>query len=337
MDILVLGGTVYLGRHMVDAALARGHRVTLFNRGRSQPNLYPEVEKLVGDRDGDLSALQGRKWDAVIDTSGYVPRIVRRTAEALQGNIGHYVFVSSVSVYDDFRPDQDEDSATPATMPDETSEDIGRYYGALKRRCEQVLDDLFPSRALHIRAGFIVGAYDTNNRFPYWVRRVARGGDVLAPGHPDDPVQIIDARDLADWAVRKAEDGTAGPFNVTGPATPLRFETMLDAIRSAVGGDARWVWVDSDFLSANQIAPMDGIPFWIPAAYRGFVTRRIDRALQHGLTFRPLEETVKPIWDWLQNVPERTQSTGVVTINSGISAAREAELLAAWQESRNKA
>lgn len=331
MNILILGGTLYLGRHMVDAALARGHTVTLFNRGRTQPNLYPQVEKLIGDRDGDLSALDGRTWDAVIDTSGYVPRIVRRTAEALRGKIGYYSFVSSMSVYDDFTANRDEENAALATMDDAESEDVARYYGALKLRCEQALEDIFPAHVLNLRAGFIVGAYDTNNRFAYWLRRIARGGEVLTPGDPNDPVQFIDARDLCDWAVCKAEDGTAGTFNVTGEV--MSIETMLNGIRSALGSDARWVWADSEFLTAQEVQPMDGLPFWIPEAYRGFVTRKIDKALKAGLTFRPLEDTVKHTWAWLKDEPERRESTGTVKITSGMTPEREAELLAAWRQS----
>lgn len=327
MNILILGGTLYLGRHLTDAALARGHSVTLFNRGRTNADLYPQVEKLVGDRDGDLSALRGRTWDAVIDPSGYIPRIVQRTAEAL-GDVGHYSFISSISVYSDSAPNSDE-NAPLNKLPDEPTEDIRQYYGALKAECERVIDRLFPGKGLHVRAGFIVGPYDTNNRFPYWVRRIARGGEVLAPGSPDAPAQVIDARDLAEWTVRMAETGGAGAFNITGKV--IRLGDLLDAVRRGIGSDAEWVWVDSEFLAQQQVPPMDGIPYWIPDELKGYAMRSIDRALAAGLTFRPLEDTARDTWAWLKNEPEFTVSKGAIGFESGLPPEREAEILTAWK------
>ncbi len=206
MKLLVLGGTVFLGRHLVEAATARGHSVTLFNRGQHNPELYPEVEKLRGDRDSDLSALQGRRWDAVIDTCGYLPRAVRASAELLADAVDHYTFISSISVYADFHTPAMDESAPVGTLADETVEEVtGETYGPLKALCEQAAERALPGRVLNIRPGLIVGPHDPTDRFTYWPVRVARGGEVLAPGRPHVPVQVIDGRDLAEWTVRMVE------------------------------------------------------------------------------------------------------------------------------------
>jgi 2'-hydroxyisoflavone reductase len=326
MHVLVLGGTLFLGRHVVEAALARGWRVTLFNRGQTGPGLYPEVESLRGDRDGDLSALEGRSFDAVVDTCGYVPRIVRRTAEALGGRYGHYTFVSSMSVYPDTVPGSDESNVL-AELEDPASEDVGKHYGALKVACERALDELAPGRVLHARAGLIVGPYDRIYRFSYWLERIAEGGDVLAPGSPDAPLQLIHAGDIARWVLDQAQAGTTGPFNLTGPERPLRFGDFLDTVREVVGGDARWVWADDAFLEAQGVQPMDGLPLWIPAEARGFLMRNIDRALAAGLKFRPLEQTVRETWDWLRREGFKRDGKVGVQLHSGLQREREQELL----------
>jgi 2'-hydroxyisoflavone reductase len=206
MDLLVLGGTRFLGRHLVEEALGRGHQVTLFNRGESNPGLFPEVEELRGERGGDLSPLRGRRWDAAIDTSGYLPREVRRSAEILAGSAGHYTFVSSISVYEDFaRTGIDEDAPVLEPPDPEPVELDWELYGGLKVGCERAVEAAMPGRALVVRPGMIVGPHDYTDRFPYWRRRVAEGGDVLAPGDPERQVQLIDARDLAGWMLRMAE------------------------------------------------------------------------------------------------------------------------------------
>src|SRR5262245_34894569 len=234
MRLLVIGGTRFVGRGVVRFALDAGHEVTLFNRGQTDPDAYPEAEHLVGDRDGGLDVLRGRSWDAVIDTCGYVPRVVRASAELLAGAVGHYTFVSSLSVYaDDRTPGQDE-SATLLRLEDPTVEEVtGESYGGLKVLCEEAVDDVFPGRALIARAGLIVGPEDYSDRMPYWVRRVADGGEVLAPGPPDYAVQVIDARDLGAWMVSCAESGTAGTFNATGPVVPHTLEVLFEACRAA--------------------------------------------------------------------------------------------------------
>ncbi len=216
MKLLVLGGTKFLGRHAVDAALAGGHNVTIFTRGQTNPELFPGVERLRGDRDGDLDALRGGSWDGVVDTSGYVPRIVRQSAELLHDRVGRYVFVSSISVYDDFSSPPTETSAV-AELEDPATEEIEENYGALKAACEGVVEEIYGDRSARVRAGLIVGPHDPTDRFTYWPRRIALGGEVLGPGDPDAPVQFIDARDLAAWLVNLALEGPGGTYNAHRP------------------------------------------------------------------------------------------------------------------------
>src|SRR4028119_2505797 len=241
MDLLILGGTRFLGRHLVEEALGRGHRVTLFNRGESTPGLFPDVEELRGERGGDLSPLRGRRWDAAIDTSGYLPREVRHSAELLADSAGHYSFVSSISVYEDFvRTGIDEDAPVLEPPDPEPEEMSWELYGGLKVVCERAVEAAMPGRALVVRPGMSVGPHDYTDRFPYWRRRVAEGGDVLAPGDPAQQVQLIDARDRAGWMVRMAEEGRTGVFNATGPEYELTMRGLLECIREATG-TAAWL------------------------------------------------------------------------------------------------
>jgi 2'-hydroxyisoflavone reductase len=301
--LLVLGGTKFLGRHAVDSALAAGHDVTIFTRGQTNPELFPEVEHLVGDRDGDLDALAGRSWDGVVDTSGYVPRVVRQSAELLRGAVGRYVFVSSISVYDDFSEPVDESSPV-AQLEDPATEKIMEAYGALKAACEDVVEEVYGERSARVRAGLIVGPYDPTDRFTYWPRRIALGGDVLGPGNPDAPVQFVDARDLARWLVELALNGPGGTFNATGPAEPLTFAQLLERARDAVGSDASVVWVDDQHVLAAEVQPWTELPLWLPGdEYAGMARADIGRALAAGLTFRPVEETVVDTLAWDRSVP----------------------------------
>lgn len=291
--LLVLGGTLFLGRHLVEAALARHHTVTLFNRGQTNPGLFPEVERLRGDRDGDLSALEGRRWDAAIDTSGYVPRVVRASAELLAGAVEHYTFVSSLSVnMPSPRIGLTEDDPVHE-LEDEGSEDVDAHYGPLKALCERAVEEAHPGRALHLRSGLIVGPYDPTRRFTYWVERVARGGDLVAPAPPDRHVQLIDVRDLADWAIRMAEAREAGTFNATGPVRT--FSEMLDACRAAAGNDARPVWAAEEVLLANGAE----LPLWLPLEahpeWAGFFAVSTAKAEERGLEARPLVESAQAI------------------------------------------
>lgn len=336
MKLLILGGTVFLGRALVDAALARGHEVTLFNRGQHNPELYPQVEKLRGDRDGDLSALAGRRWDAVIDTSGYVPRIVRASAELLAPNVEHYSFISSISVYsDNSQPGMDEGGPT-GVLEDPATEEVGPNYGPLKAACERTAEETMPGKVLNVRAGLIVGPHDRSDRFTYWPVRVARGGDVLAPGRPERVAQLIDVRDLAEWNVRMAESRTAGVYNVTGPQQPLPMGTLLETCKAVSGSDARLVWVDDAFLLEHEAGAWMELPLWIPESRTemvGFMRVSCARALADGLTYRPLAETVRATLEWNATRPAEETNTakyGLGVTGAGMKPEREVEILAAW-------
>jgi 2'-hydroxyisoflavone reductase len=302
MKLLILGGTVFLGRHLVEAALARGHTVTLFNRGQSNPDLFPEVEKLRGNRDGALTALQGRRWDAVIDTSGYVPRIVRASVELLAESTNHYTFISSISAYADFSTPDFDESAPVGELSDETIEEIdGGAYGPLKALCEQVVEQAMPGRALAVRPGLIVGPYDPTDRFTYWPHRVAQGGNVLAPGRPERPVQFIDARDLAEWALRMVEAGQTGTYHATGPDYSLTMGYLLETCKAVSKSDARFVWVSESCLLQAGAAPWMELPLWVPESdpdMKYFLQANVSKAISAGLTFRPLAETVQDTLAW---------------------------------------
>ena len=326
MNLLVLGGTRFLGRHVVEAALARGHRVTLFNRGRTAPDLYPTVEQLRGDRDSELAPLRGRRWDAVIDTCGYLPRLVRRSAQALAASVDRYLFVSSISVYaDQAQPGQDE-AAPRARLPRPDCEDIGQHYGALKAACEDEVLAIYGERALLLRPGLIVGPFDPTGRFTYWVQRVAHGGVVLAPPAPDYPVQFIDARDLAGWAIELLEAAARGAFNAVGPAAPLDCATFLEACRRALDAPADFAWPDGEFVARHGVAPWTQLPLYAGEESRGLCQVSIARALAAGLRLRPVAETCRDTAQWAGGLP---LPDGV-----GLPASREAELLAAWQHER---
>ena len=302
MKLLILGGTKFLGRHTVDAARAAGHDVTIFTRGQTNPDLFPEVEHLQGDRDGDLGALDGRRWDGVVDTSGYVPRIVRQSAERLDDAVDRYVFVSSISVYDDFSKPMDE-STPVAQLEDPATEEIMENYGALKAACETVVDEVYGDRGASVRAGLIVGPYDPTDRFTYWPRRIADGGDVLGPGDPSAPVQFVDARDLGSWLVQLALAGPGGVFNATGPAEPLTFADFLRRAAAAIGSDARFVWIDEQRVLEADVQPWTELPLWLPGdEYAGMARSDTRRARGAGLTFRPLEETVADTLAWDRTV-----------------------------------
>jgi 2'-hydroxyisoflavone reductase len=302
MKLLVLGGTKFLGRHAVDAALADGHDVTIFTRGQTNPELFPGVEHLLGDRDGSLEALHGRSWDGVVDTSGYVPRIVRQSAELLRDRVQRYVFVSSISVYADFSGPVTE--ATPvAELDDPETEEILENYGALKAACERVVEKVYGERSARVRAGLIVGPYDPTDRFTYWPRRIARGGEVLGPGNPNAPVQFVDARDLAAWLVRLALMGPGGTFNATGPAQRLTFGELLERARNAIGSDADIVWIDEQRVLDAGVQPWMELPLWLPGPdYAGMARADSSSALAAGLAFRPVEETIVETLAWDRTV-----------------------------------
>ena len=342
MKILIIGGTKFLGRHLIDAALKRDHVITLFNRGRKYADEKIEnVEQIRGDRHTDLENLSGKSWDAAIDTCGYLPQTVKISAEFLRDKIETYVFISSGSVYaDTSRPNYDERTATAELDAGQKEKfenfdlsqelnglTLGESYGALKVLCEKEIEKAMPGRALNVRAGMIVGAFDWTDRFAYWVMRAARGGEVLAPGSAENPVQLIDARDLSEWIVRMIEEKEVGTFNASGKPFELTFGKMLGAIKTATGAQAEFVWADEKFLTENQVAPWSEMPFYLPeseANYRNFLTMNVDRALSKGLKFRPLSETVLDVLNWrkMQDFEMR----------AGISAERESELLRKLRE-----
>jgi 2'-hydroxyisoflavone reductase len=294
MRLLVLGGTKFLGRHVVSAALADGHEVTTFTRTSS----IPGTEHLHGDRDGDLEALRGRTWDGVVDTSGYVPRIVRQSAELLRDAVERYVFVSSISVYADFSQPLSESSPV-AQLEDPDTEEIMEHYGALKAACERVVEEVYGDRSARVRAGLIVGPYDPTDRFTYWPRRIGAGGEVLAPGNPDAPTQFVDARDLAAFLVQLALQGPGGTFNATGPLRRLTMRGLFEQLRDGLGSDATFTWVDDETLLAAEVEPWTGLPLWLPGDdYAGMAQADISRSVDAGLTFRPLAETARDTYYW---------------------------------------
>ncbi|MGE0481354.1 MAG: SDR family oxidoreductase [Phycisphaerae bacterium] len=333
--ILILGGTSFLGPDIVEAAIGRGHTMTLFNRGKTNPHLFPELEKLHGDRNGDLKALEGRKWDAVVDTSGYFPRIVKMSAELLRDNAQHYIFISSISAYKDAsKPNMDE-TAPVGTLDDETVEKItGETYGPLKARCEQAAEKAFPGRCTNIRPGLIVGPGDPTDRFTYWPARIARGGEVLAPNSPDDPTQYIDARDLGAWIVQCVEDATCGVFNAVGPKEPFTIGELLASCKRTSKSDATFTWVENSFLEANQVSGWSDLPVWVPRTgdFAGFGTIDNRRAVAKGLRFRPIDETTRDTLKWFNEQPEERRAK----LKAGMKAEREKEVLAAWHAHKKK-
>jgi 2'-hydroxyisoflavone reductase len=341
LNILILGGTVFLGRQLVETAMALGHCVTLFNRG-SHPDIFPQVESLRGDRRVDLSVLRGRRWDAVIDTCGYVPGAVRASAEVLKDSVDRYVFISSISVYSDSKASQVDESTPVNRITAEqlkAAEEIvpsgpiiavnyGEAYGGLKALCEEAAESVMPGRAVNVRAGLIVGPHDYSDRFTYWPTRVARGGEVLAPGLPDRPKQLIDVRDVADWILHMLETGEAGTYNVTGPDYRLTMSALLEECRAATGSDASFTWVSDEFLLESGVTPWSEMPLWIPSQYEraGFQATDCDKAIHAGLKFRPLAETILDTLAWDSGrSPE-------IERRAGLDAEKERRLLREWKE-----
>ncbi len=329
-SILVLGGTGFLGPHVVTAALARGHTVTLFNRGKTRADLFPEVEKLHGDRDGHLEALAHRTWDAVVDPSGYVPRLVKASAELLAPSVGHYVFISTISVYARNDTVNADESAPVATIADPTSEDTKAHYGALKALCEQAAEAAMPGRVATIRPGLIIGPGDPTGRFTHWPTRLAEGGEVLAPGDGTTPVQYIDGRDLGAWIVRVIEDRTVGTMNALGPAARVTMKRVLDECNRALGDKAQLTWVDAAFLEQHGVEGWRDMPMWIDnhGDFAGFGTRQNTRAVRAGLAFRPIGDTARDTLAWLDTLPEDERAKAR---SSGIKRDQEAAVLAAWK------
>lgn len=356
MRILILGGTRFVGRHLVTAALARNHEVTLFNRGQHSDAAPPDVETISGDRNLNLDRLRGRRWDAAVDTCGYLPRTVRASAEALSDSVERYVFISSQSVYADLSAAGVNETAPLATLTGEQLEEAnridssgqtsaatyGKMYGGLKGLCEQAAEEALPHRVLIIRPGLIVGPDDYTGRFTYWTVRVAKGGEVLAPGRPEGYVQFIDVRDLAEWTLRMIEREGSGIYNASGLPGNLTMARLLEECKVVSASDASFTWVSEEFLLKENVAPWSELPLWMPEEaaphLQGFMLINCDKAVSAGLTFRPLSETIQDTLAWSQT--NRTQSSTVSTQNSVLSTSisvcldpdKEQWLLRKWHE-----
>lgn len=330
MKVLILGGKRFLGIALVEALLERGHTPTLFNRGKTNPDLFPKVKNLIGDRDGDFEALKRRKWDAVIDTTGFIPRIVQQSASFLSGRCESYIFISTVSVYDGFNsPDIPEDY--PLAQLEELSEDdpTGDAYGPLKALCEYEIQQNFDGKVLVLRPGLIVGPKDPTDRFTYWPWRVSLGGEVLVPSPPSTNLQFIDVRDLAAFIIKMVEKKEEGVYNVTGPKKPATFGSLVVSCREASLSDARFVWVEEEFLLQEGVNPWSDLPLWVPnsdPAYTGFYNININKALKAGLVFRPLSETVADTLAYIKSQPR------VKKLKIGMDISTEAALLAKYQQ-----
>jgi 2'-hydroxyisoflavone reductase len=323
MKMLVLGGTRFLGRTLVEAALARGHDITLFNRGTTNPDLFREVEHLKGDRDGDLNPLRGRTWDVVVDTCGYVPRIVKKSAELLGSSVEHYTFISSINAYGDLSKPGIDESSPVATLDDPTVEEVtGATYGPLKVLCEQEAERAIPHRVLVLRCGLIVGRYDPSDRFTYWPVRISEGGEVLAPGPPERQIQFIDVRDLVEFVLHMAKERVGGMFNTTGPAHRLTMRDFLEECNEVSGGRARLTWVSERFITESDVQ----IPVWVPEGWIGMFAVSCSKAVAAGLSFRPLAVTIREALAWHTTRPADYE------LRAGPDRGREQELLHVWHK-----
>lgn len=332
MKILILGGTKFLGKHIVIEALNRGHEVTLFNRGKNNPGLFPEVETIIGDRDGNLEGLKGREWDAVIDTSGYIPRLVKDSVELLKNQTKQYTFISTISVFDDFSKPGITETDSVGTLADDSVEEVtGETYGPLKALCEKVVSESLPNQHLNIRPGLIVGPDDPTDRFTYWPIRFYDGGDIVVPDSFDQPVQWIDVRDLAIFTLQLIEQNETGTYNAVGPNEEISFANLYESCKEFAQQDVTLHPLSEAFLLENGVGPWVNMPFWLPTVpeqpdMKGMLRVDNSKAIAHGLTFRPLKDTIKDTIEW--NLKEKN---GLVTL-AGITREKEQELLAKWQE-----
>jgi len=343
MKLLILGGTRFLGRHVVAAARARGHEVTVFNRGNHSTGDLGPVESIRGDRHTELHKLEGRRWDAVVDTSGHLPRAVRAAAEILSDEVEQYIFISTQNVYRDVSVPGIDETYPLRTLTSEQLDranaidtsgqpSYGELYGGLKALCEQAAEDVMPGRVLILRPGLIVGPYDYTDRFTYWLVRVARGGEVLAPGRPDRFIQFIDVRDLAEWTIRMIERKATGAYNTHGIPNTLTMQHLLEACKSVTGSDAQFTWTTEEFLLQEKIAAWTELPLWLPedAAphLQGFMFISPDKAIAAGLTFRPLSETISDTLKWFQ-------TNRADELSAGLDFYKERALLYKWHDFRS--
>jgi 2'-hydroxyisoflavone reductase len=345
MKLLVIGGTRFLGRHLVTASLARDHEVTLFNRGLHSSEPLTNIETIHGDRYSDLAKLEGRRWDAVVDTCGILPRAVRVAAEVLSDSVDRYVFISTQNVYADISvPNVDEAAQLTTLTPEQLAEanaidtagepSYGKMYGGLKALCEQAAEEVMPGRVLTIRPGLIVGPYDYTDRFTYWIVRVARGGEVLAPGRPDRFVQFIDVRDLAEWTVDMIERRAAGVYNANGPTNSVTMQSVLEECKSVSDSDASFTWISEDFLLQENVSAWSEMPLWLPEEaaphLKGFMFINSDKAVQAGLRYRPLTDTIRDTLIWYQTVRANE------ALKAGIDAEKEQALLYKWHKTHSQ-
>jgi len=328
MHVLIIGGTIFAGRHTVEALLARGHDVVLFNRGRDGRELFGELERVTGDRTTDIARIGERRFDAVVDTCGYLPAVVAASAGYLAPRAGRYLFISSISAYDPKYVPSDESAPLAALPPGATAGTFEiENYGPLKALCEAAAAAAFgPERTIVVRPGLIVGPHDPTDRFSYWPDRAARGGDVLAPNLPSDPQQFVDVRDLADWIVRLLETEAHGAFNAVSPPHAFTIGDVLAACAQATASNPRFVWVEEAFLEAHGVAAYSELPLWVPASagFAGFFAAGSARAVAAGLKTRSLLETARDTLRW-----SRTRPPGHVW-KGGLTPERETQLLTAW-------
>lgn len=350
--MLILGGTGFLGPYLVESALKAGYEVTLFNRGKSDPGLFPELETLIGDREkGELDALKDRKWDVAIDTWSFGPNVIEDASAILKDNVGHYTFISTISVYSDNSIVNMDESGPLATIP-EGEKDIyqWKYYGPLKVLDEQAAEKAFPGRTLVVRPGLIVGPRDRSDRFTYWPVRIERGGEVLAPGNPSDPVQYIDVRDLAEFTIHAIDERLTGPFNATGPVSATAIAELLYGCKAVTGGDATFTWVNAEFLEQEGVRAWMDMPVWVPPVGdgAGFATINCRKAIEAGMTTRPLAETVEATLEWWHGLSEgarnglapdtewNVREPGKAPRRAGLSAAKERAVLEKWHARDDK-
>ncbi len=332
LKILILGGTAFLGPAIVRHARSQGHQLTLFTRGKTNVDLFPDIEMLVGDRDGDLEALKNRDWDVVIDTSGYLPRLVSDSARLLADHVGQYIFISSISVFADFSKPGLDESSPVGVLEDESVEEItGLTYGPLKALCEQAAEREMRGRSTTIRPGLIVGPMDRTDRFTYWPVRIAKGGEVLTPESPDVVTQVIDVNDLAMFIVRCAERNITGTFNATSPAGELNMGELFESCKKVSGSDATFTYVSYEFMQEKELQEWSDIPVYVhlegPEAGHPFIN--VNKAVRQGLTFRPISETIRDTLNWWATVSQERKDR---PMRSGLTAERENEALEAWHD-----
>lgn len=328
MKILIIGGTQFVGRHLVDALLTKNHDVTLFHRGQTNKNLFPRVGQIFGDRDGEIDKLKGLQWDLCIDTCGYAPRVVRQSCELLKSAVGNYLFISTGSVYHEDNPANMTEDARRKDPIDESIEEVDRHtYGPLKVMCEDVVTAIFPDNHLIIRPGIIIGPHDPTDRLAYWLRRFSSADKVLCPDTKDQPVQLIDMRDLAVWMEKIISEKQTGVFNAVGPDEPIPFGEFVTRLRAMFDGMAEPVWVPKRFILDADLEP-GALPYWLSGKEDRYNLFRVsaDKARKIGLTYRSLEESFRDTYDWDIN-------RGDVDLTAGLSKQREKELLKQYSQS----